>query len=86
MQVFGLIGVLYGGFLLKFTKLGFNMREARTWTQTLFLLLSTAAVPSLTTQALFISSQQRSYNEYDAITRRDFDPIDSYLRHFTASQ
>lgn len=64
IQVSGLVGMAYGVFIIRVTKLGFNMREQRNLMHHLALALASAGVPTATAQVLSTCSQKRDYQEY----------------------
>ena len=90
IQVCGLVGVAYGVFIIRLTKLGFHMRDQRNLLHHLALALVSAGVPTATAQVLSTCSQKRDYQEYvggyrQAQGARHFDPLDSYLTHLRLS-
>ena len=76
----GLMGLAYGVFILRVTKLGLRMREKRSWLGLMFLIVGTVGLPNVATTILFQQCHKRNYSEYNNIDKH-FDPIDSYLRH-----
>ena len=78
VSVSGLLGMLYGVFILRVTKLGFKMQQHRSLISKAFVFLVPAILPTLCNEYLIDKGGRRDFTE-----NIHFDPIDSYLRQFS---
>lgn len=53
VDIAGLLGLAYGVFILRVTKLGLRMREKRSWLGLMFLIVGTVGLPNVTSTILF---------------------------------